>query len=372
MTSEERRQARYERRQAKRPPKPPQPTYDDTFTLHHLYRSYRLCIKGVGWKASIQCFKVVAFSESVKLLDQLRANKWKSKGFYEFNRMERGKLRHIKSVHISERVVQRCLCDFGIIPTLTRHLIYDNGATIKKKGITFAHKRMRKHLADYARRYGQEGYVARYDIHDYFGSLPHEPLKALLREKIADDRLYRLTATLIDNFGDIGLGLGSQVSQISAVLFLTEYDRYVVHRLRTNGYARYMDDGYAVCRTKDKALKVIQTLREWACKHQIEVNEKKCVVAPLSKGVVWLKTHYSVSKTGAISKAPAKDSLRREKKRISTFVRWVSEGRRTMEIVTASVTAWKAGLADCEAARQIAAIDRYLSAQCAKRGIEYG
>lgn len=32
---------------------------------------------------------------------------WKTKGFFAFDLMERGKLRHIRSVHIAERVVQR-------------------------------------------------------------------------------------------------------------------------------------------------------------------------------------------------------------------------------------------------------------------------
>lgn len=61
-------------------------------------------------------------------------NKYKSGGFYEFTIMERGKLRHIKSVHISERVVQKCLCDYSLTPMLSRTFIYD----ISKKNLNFS------------------------------------------------------------------------------------------------------------------------------------------------------------------------------------------------------------------------------------------
>lgn len=38
---------------------------------------------------------------------ELMDGTWKTKGFFAFDLMERGKLRHIRSVHIAERVVQR-------------------------------------------------------------------------------------------------------------------------------------------------------------------------------------------------------------------------------------------------------------------------
>lgn len=47
-------------------------------------------------------------------------------------------MRHIRSIHISERVVQRTLCDKVINPTLKPSFIYDNGASTENKGIDFA------------------------------------------------------------------------------------------------------------------------------------------------------------------------------------------------------------------------------------------
>jgi hypothetical protein len=53
--------------------------------------------------------------------------------FVEFDLSEQGKTRHIKSVHISERVVQKYLCGNALVPVLSRSLIHDNRASVKTK-----------------------------------------------------------------------------------------------------------------------------------------------------------------------------------------------------------------------------------------------
>jgi hypothetical protein len=70
----------------------------------------------------------------------------------EFDLPGRGKTRHIKSVHISERVVQKRLCGNALVPVLSRSLIHDNGAFVKNKGVHFALRRLIVHLSRYYRR----------------------------------------------------------------------------------------------------------------------------------------------------------------------------------------------------------------------------
>ena len=371
MTSKERHEARYQRRKAKRKNKNLQPSFDEVFSFEHLYAAYRKCILGVGWKASVQRFKETAFSQIGTLRNKLLAGKWKSRGFYEFDRWERGKLRHIKSVDIAERVVQRCLCDYCLTPILTRHLIYDNSATIKGRGIHFAHMRLKQHLVEHYRKYGRAGYCVRYDMHDYFGSLPHEPLYKMLKEAIHDERILKLTFDLISNFGDKGLGLGSQVSQICAVFFMTKFDQYVVHKLGIKRYGRYMDDGYAVCRTKEEAHSIIDSLRLYAKKIGVEVNEKKCTITALSKGVLWLKSHYYVLPSGKILRKPCHDSIARERQRLKVFVRWVNEGKIDKALLNSSYESWQSWCIRCNAYRTRIEMKKYLLNLCEKAGITY-
>lgn len=162
MTSEERRQVRFERRQKKRKLNKLARTwehdsFEEVFSYSNLYRAYRKCRLGVAWKGSTQKLITQAPLEVFRIWDKLDKGIWKSKGFYEFDIYERGKARHIKSVTMDERVVQRCLCDNALVPVLQPTFIYDNGASTKDKGYHFAIRRCEKHLHDHYRKYGQNG-----------------------------------------------------------------------------------------------------------------------------------------------------------------------------------------------------------------------
>jgi len=56
----------------------------------------------------------------------------------------------------------------------------------------------------------------------------------------------KITSALIYAFGNKGLGLGSQVSQISAVFYPNSVDHFIKDKLGIKTYGRYMDDGYII------------------------------------------------------------------------------------------------------------------------------
>lgn len=85
-------------------------------------------------------------------------------GIFAFDLMERGKLRHIRSVHIAERVVQRCLCDNALVPLFSAAFVYDNAASLKGKGIDFAMDRLTCHLQRYYRKHGTDGWALVFDF----------------------------------------------------------------------------------------------------------------------------------------------------------------------------------------------------------------
>lgn len=165
MTSEERRKGRRERREAERKKKHEDyiRKYNDfnlVLDLDNLKAAYRKSRRGVAWKESVQRYDLFLMSNLAETKQKLARGEGISKGFVEFDIHERGKMRHIRSVHISERVVQKCLCDNVLTPLMTRSLIYDNGASIKNKGIHFAMNRLRCHLSRFYRENGNNnGYA---------------------------------------------------------------------------------------------------------------------------------------------------------------------------------------------------------------------
>ena len=255
MTSEERHELRYQRRKAKRREKKIEKyrdcmDFEKVFTYENLYKSYRLSRRNVGWKASTQKYITQAPLFVYETMDKLLKGKYKSSGFNEFDLYERGKHRHIRSVNINERVVQRCLCDNALIPVICSSFIYDNGATLPGKGYHYAVRRLETHLHRHYRKHGTEGYILLFDFSKFFDNVSHELVKKMLAKEFDDERILKLTYHFIDMFGDKGMGLGSQISQTFALASANKLDHMIKEKLRIKGYARYMDDGYVIHRDK--------------------------------------------------------------------------------------------------------------------------
>lgn len=169
MTSEERREARYRCRKAKRAERKTascveHDDFEQVFSYAHLYQAYRICRKGVAWKASVQKYITQAPLNVMQTHRSLHNGTFKTGGFFEFDLMERGKKRHIRSVKVGERVVQRCLCDNALVPVLKRTFIYDNGACMRNKGYTFTVRRLCQHLREHYRKHGNQGYILLFDL----------------------------------------------------------------------------------------------------------------------------------------------------------------------------------------------------------------
>jgi hypothetical protein len=77
---------------------------------------------------------------------------------------------------LSERIVQKCLCDNVLTPILTHPLIYDNGASVKGKGVHFAIRRLIVHLSKFYRQNGfsNAGYALLIDFTKFFDNIRHD------------------------------------------------------------------------------------------------------------------------------------------------------------------------------------------------------
>lgn len=162
MNSKERHEIRYQRRVAARQAKRTAYSesfgrYEDVFSYEHLYQAGKNCCKGVMWKNSTQSYMSRITTNTASTHDALLRREFRSRGFHDFDLIERGKLRHIRSVHISERVVQRCLCDNILVPVFSHSFVFDNAASLKGKGVDFAMDRLDKHLHRFYRKFGVEG-----------------------------------------------------------------------------------------------------------------------------------------------------------------------------------------------------------------------
>ena len=315
--------------------------FDKIFTFSHLWKSYKNCKKGVNWKASTHKFTANALLLIFRLYVALHNGTFRSYGFYEFDIFERGKKRHIRSVKIEERVVQRCLCDYSLTPALSRHFIYDNGACLKGKGFDFSFNRLKCHLQKHYRKHGKEGYILLFDFSKFFDNISHEEIKSILSKEYRDKRITKLLFHFIDMFGDKGIGLGSQISQIIALTSANKLDHYIKEQLHVKYYGRYMDDGYLIGETKEELQYYLEKIKEKCDELHITLNTKKTRIVKLSHGFTFLKAKHSICDDGRIVREIARESVTRMRRKLTKLRKRLNYGLIEIEDIETAYVSWE-------------------------------
>jgi hypothetical protein len=351
MESEDRKKARRERRIAARKHKreeclKPYNDFSLVVDIDNLNEAFKHSKRGVAWKESVQRYEANAMRNITAMSRDLLAGNNIQHGFVEFDLRERGKVRHIKSIHISERIVQKCLCDKCLVPILSYPLIHDNGASIKNKGVHFALRRLITHLRRFYRGndFSNEGYVLLVDFTKFFDNIRHELLFSLQKEYITDQRLRDLTRAFIRVFGDgISLGLGSQVSQISAIFMPNKLDHYIKDVLRIKGYGRYMDDLYLIHADKKYLEECLVKIKAVCKRLSIIVNERKTRIVKLSAGVPFLKGKYTLLPSGKILRILGKDSVKRMRRKLVKFKALLNDKKMDYKDIFTAYQSWRGG-----------------------------
>ena len=361
MNSEERRAARRERREARRAEKRAERLKDCTLEnvadLNSLYKAAKRAGAGVSWKASTQRYQKDMLRNIAKARRDLLEGNDICRGFIYFDLFERGKLRHISSVHFSERVIHKSLSVNALVPAMTPSLIEGNTANIKGKGTDYAIKLMKKHLADHYRRHGAEGYILQIDFSDYFARIAHEPLKEQVCKAFDDWRLVELEHHLIDVQGDVGLGLGSEPNQICAISFPNPIDHLVTEMCGVEAYGRYMDDSYAISADKETLEITLAVVRDKCAELGIGINEKKTRIVKLSRGFTFLKKRFFYGENGRIVVKPCRESITRERRKLKKQHALYKQGLMTYEQVEQSYQSWRGGMKRLDAHKTVLAMD---------------
>ena len=345
MTSEERHEARYQRRRAKRLARDRRRAeeytrWEDSFGFTPLIAGYKNVARASRKRATTQAWMGNLCANTRKIQKRLENGTWKSMGFNAFRLKERGKWRDILSVHISEKGIQNSFSNNCLIPILRPHLIYDNGASLTGKGTEFALKRFEKHLRDHVRKHGLRGGIYFFDFSGFFASVPTAPLVRRVSEKVMRRAFIALYEALVYAFGDVGLGLGSQVSQISAVFYPDPADHLVKDKYGIHGYGRYMDDGYIICDDLDR-LKAVASAFEQKCESLgLKMNRKKCQIIKISKPFAFLKQRFRITATGKIVRKPARQTAKKERKRLHAFRRFYDAGLMPYRTVWLNFHSW--------------------------------
>lgn len=311
----------------------------EIFDGNSLYDAFARAKQGSDWKPQVQQFEMTYLLGLSKMQGELESMTYEFLPSQEFVLNERGKTRYISGEQIPDRIVKHALCDECLSPNIRKYLIYDNGASLKGKGIDFTRKRLLVHLRKYYQQHqSNEGYVLLIDFSKYYDNIRHDKLMELFEKYIDDEHaLWLLRKTIDRSKVDVSymtdeeyavcldtlfnslehsqidrslltgekfmakhLNIGDQVAQVAGIAYPIPIDNYIKIVKGVKFYGRYMDDSYVIHESKEYLEALLQDIIRIANSIGITVNTRKTRICKLSEYWRFLQVQYSLTDTGRV------------------------------------------------------------------------
>lgn len=297
------------------------------------------------WKETTQRYIADMLQKNVELRNDVLNGTYTVGPTIDFLLIERGHLRKIEAPVVRDRVLQKSMMRNVLIPDIRPYLIYDNYASLKDRGTSFARKRFEVMLHRYMVNNGTDGHILLFDFEHFFENVDHGVLKRLLEPRLKNEPadVASLVYYMVDTSSktDKGLNLGGEPPQIFAVYYPTVLDIFIKVVLGIKYYGRYMDDGFIIAKSRKELLEILGKLERKMKELKLTINRKKTHIIKLTRGFTFLQVKYNITPTGKILKRPTRKKIVRERRRLKAFKRMYDEGRMTIEEISNCYKSWR-------------------------------
>ncbi|MBI3445612.1 MAG: reverse transcriptase [Magnetospirillum sp.] len=278
-------------------------------TVAHLFEAYYDCRRGKRTTRSALAFEVALERNLMDLLAELRAGTWWPAPATVFAIL-RPKPREVWAAQFRDRIVHH-LVYRAINPLFEPSFVADSCACIKGRGTLYAAGRLERHLRSATEGWSKPAFYLKTDIANFFGSIRHDVLFAMLVRRVKDPTMLELCHRLVfqdvrrdaivqDSAGTlarvpphkslfqtpagVGLPIGNLSSQFFANVYLDPIDQMVKRRLGLR-YVRYVDDMVMVHQDPKVLLAAADAIRAHLAEIGLRLAEHKTFVAPVAKGI---------------------------------------------------------------------------------------
>lgn len=332
---------------------------------NNLYDGYLQSIKGSKWKESTQRVQLDYLRVIFSLQKELISQTYVPGPETEFTLNERGKIRPITSLQVRDRIVRHVLCDDILMPAIRKKIIYDNGASVKGRGLSFTQKRFEMHIRKYIAEYrSNRGYIGFGDFAKFYDNMIHETaiemllnlcgydsyLEWLLRvifanfrvdcsdmpDNVYDEyrfgifdkneyrRLYRSNRGL--RYLNKSVNVGDQLSQALGIYYPHDIDNYVKIVRGIKFYDRYMDDTAIISNSKEELVDIFGGIDEQARQIGLTLNQKKTRIVRLDEPFKFLQRRYKAYPSGHIDIHINPKTVTRLQQRLNKLAKQVCAG----------------------------------------------
>ena len=268
-------------------------------SFENLFVAARRAARGKKTRPDVAEFLFGLEANLLQLRDELLGKSYRP-GRYRHFHITDPKPRVISAAPFRDRVVHHALCQV-IEPLFERSFIYDSYACRVGKG---THRALDR-FTQYARRYP---YALKCDIRQFFPSVDHGVLIALLERRIRDADAMGLIAAILGGDPTVGalgeyrpgdtlftpferpcgLPIGNLTSQFWGNVYLDPLDHYLREEVRVGGYVRYCDDFVVLGDSKQELTAVKVNTEAFVAGLRLRLHPTKCMVYPVGEGVAFL------------------------------------------------------------------------------------
>ena len=369
---------------------------EDIYNANALFGGFMKSRQGVDWKESVQKYEANLLLNILHTHKELMADSYVPRPMTEFRLNERGHARQIKAQHISDRVVQRSLNDNVLVPKVRPMLIYDNGASLKDKGLDFARRRFEIHLRNAYNEYGSEAYILLMDFTKYYDNVRHKEALEMFSKVLETDELHFLSKCFEEFAVDVSymsdeeyaacmdkpfsalayaempkqghtgkrfmrksLGIGNQSAQVTGIFYPHAIDNYCKTVKGLRYYGRYMDDTYIIMQDKTELKALYEKIRSMCAELGIFINEKKTHIRKISGWLTWLKINYRLKHSGGLVRKVHSSTFRREHRKLKRFHESYKAGRMSYQHIKQCYKSWRGTYTRYDSGAKLRKLDNY-------------
>lgn len=267
----------------------------------NLLLAFRRAAKGKRCEAPAATFELDLEINLSALQRELEGRTYGPGGYYSFY-IRDPKRRLISAAPFRDRVVHHALCRV-IEPVFERTFIGDSYANRVGKGTHRALDRAQH----FARRHP---YVLQCDVRQFFASIDHAVLRAILARKLDDEgALWLCELILASGTGVLeadydmvffpgddllaaarprGLPIGNLTSQFWANVYLNELDQFVKRVLGCTAFLRYADDFLLFADSKALLWEWRREISDFLERLRLRLHEGSSTVYPVEAGIPFL------------------------------------------------------------------------------------
>lgn len=319
---------------------------EELFTLEHLNEAFYKLAEASYWKEQTQRYHANLLLNNIKLQEEILSGKYKVRPTTDFKVSERGRIRDISAPALRDAIVQKVINRYILVPQLSKYFIYDNYASIEKRGTSRARKRVKVMLRRHINQYNDTGYIIQIDVKNFFGSIDHDILKHMLDGVLdIDTDIKQLLFYLIDHSSNsnVGLNLGAEIPQTLSGFYLSELDNYIKTVLGIKFYARYADDIIICVPTKEEARTILESIKIKLHDKRLVISDKKTRIVKLSHGFTYLKIKYFID-NGKIITCPVHSKVQRERRRLRKYRKLYKNGIISKDEAYVAYDSWRCNI----------------------------